>query len=119
MMYVKAFIVGGLICTIVQIFMEKTKWKTPRILVGLVVVGTILTAVGIYEPLVKFAGAGATAPLLGFGYSLAKGVFKAVDESGLLGILTGGLTATAGGITAVLVLAYLVSFVSPEKNDNK
>lgn len=119
MMYLKAFLVGGLICAIVQILIEKTKLKTPRILVGLVVSGAILTGIGLYEPVVKFAGAGATAPLLGFGYSLAKGVFKAVDEKGLLGILTGGLTATAGGITAVIVLAYIVSFISIEKNDNK
>ncbi|MDF2821623.1 MAG: SpoVA protein [Clostridiales bacterium] len=119
MMYLKAFVVGGLICAIVQIFMEKTKIKTPRILVSLVVIGAILTGVELYEPVVEFAGAGATAPLLGFGYALAKGVFKAVDESGLLGVLTGGLTATAGGITAVIVLAYIVSFISKESNDNK
>ena len=87
--YLKAFIVGGILCVIAQIFIDKTKLNPARILVSYVVLGIILTAVGIYEPLVKFAGCGATTPLTGFGYSLAKGVQKAITENGAIGILTG------------------------------
>lgn len=110
MMYLKAFIVGGLLCVIAQILIDKTKLTPARILVTYVVSGAILTAMGVYEPLVKFAGAGATVPLTGFGYSLAMGVKKAVAENGLFGALTGGLTATSGGI-AVAVIMGVVSAV--------
>ena len=102
MEYVKAFVVGGAICLIGQLLIDFTKLTPARILVGYVVSGVILTALGIYEPIVNFAGAGATVPLSGFGYTLAKGVEKAVKEDGLLGVLTGGLTATAAGITAAM-----------------
>lgn len=107
MMYVKAFAVGGLLCVIAQILIDKTKLTPARILVGYVVCGAFLSAVGIYEPLVKFAGAGATVPLTGFGHSLIRGVEKAVDEKGIFGILSGGLTGTAAGISAVMVLSVI------------
>lgn len=110
-----AFIVGGLLCTVAQILIDKTKLTPARILVAYVVAGVILTAIGVYEPLVKFAGAGATVPLTGFGYSLAKGVEKAVNERGLIGALTGGLTATAAGITTSLTLAVGAALVSRSK----
>ena len=109
--YLKAFIVGGILCVIAQIFIDKTKLNPARILVSYVVLGVILTAVGIYEPLVKFAGCGATTPLTGFGYSLAKGVQKAITENGAIGILTGGLNGAAGGITAALLFGYLASLI--------
>ncbi|MBE6671130.1 MAG: stage V sporulation protein AE [Ruminococcaceae bacterium] len=111
MNYIKAFIVGGLLCIIAQFFIDKTKVNPARILVSYVVLGVILTAIGIYEPLVKFAGCGATTPLTGFGYSLAKGVQKAISENGPIGIITGGLTGTAGGITCALVFGYIVSLI--------
>ena len=107
--YVWAFIVGGAICVIAQILIDKTKLTPARILVLYVTAGVVLTAIGVYEPLVQFAGAGATVPLTGFGYSLAKGVEKAVDERGLIGALTGGLTATAAGIAAAKCFGWLVS----------
>ena len=110
-----AFWTGGLICVIGQILIDKTKLTPARILVSYVVSGVILTAAGLYEPLVKFAGAGASVPLTGFGYSLAKGVEKAVQEYGLLGALTGGLTATAGGITAAVLFGLIASLVSKPK----
>ena len=110
-----AFWTGGLICVIGQILIDKTKLTPARILVSYVVSGVILTAVGLYEPLVKFAGAGASVPLTGFGYTLAKGVEKAVEEYGLLGALTGGLTATAGGITAAVLFGLIASLVSKPK----
>jgi len=110
MMYLKAFIVGGLLCVFAQILIDKTKLTPARILVTYVVLGAILTAIGVYEPLVKFAGAGATVPLTGFGYSLAMGVKRAVAENGLFGAVTGGLTATSGGI-AVAVIMGVVSAV--------
>ena len=97
MEYLKAFAVGGLLCFIGQIFIDKTKLSPARILVGYVVLGVLLGAIGIYEPIVEFAGAGATVPLTGFGYSLAKGVKETIAKDGFLGILTGGLKATAGG----------------------
>ena len=115
MEYLKAFIVGGLICVIGQILIDKTKLTPARILVGFVVSGVILSALGFYEPLVEFAGAGATVPLTGFGYSLAKGVEEAVNKDGLLGALTGGLTATAAGITAVLLFAVIFALISKPK----
>ena len=108
--YVKAFLVGGFLCAIAQVIIDKTKLTPARILVSYVVTGVILGGLGLYEPLVNFAGAGATVPLTGFGYALAHGVRKAVEEQGFLGILTGGLAACAGGITAAMVAGLLASF---------
>ena len=107
----KAFLVGGVLCLIGQIFIDRTKLTPARIFVGYVVSGVILTALKIYEPIVKFAGAGATVPLTGFGYSLAKGVEKAVEQQGLIGALTGGLTATAAGITAAIISGFVVALL--------
>ena len=101
-MYVKAFVVGGTLCAIGQLLLMKTKLTSARILVGYVTAGVILGALGLYKPLIDFAGAGATVPLTGFGNLLAKGVREAVDEKGLLGALTGGMSATAGGISAAI-----------------
>ena len=109
--YVTAFWVGGLICALVQILMEKTKMMPGRIMVLLVCTGVVLGAVGIYEPFAKFAGAGATVPLLGFGNTLWKGVMEGVQKDGMLGIFTGGLTASAGGICAALVFGYMASLI--------
>ena len=109
--YVTAFWVGGLICALVQILMEKTKMMPGRIMVLLVCTGVVLGAVGIYEPFAKFAGAGATVPLLGFGNTLWKGVMEGVQKDGMLGIFTGGLTASAGGICAALVFGYIASLI--------
>ncbi len=114
--YLKAFLVGGLLCMIGQILIDKTKLTPARILVSYVVLGVILGAVGVYKPLVEFAGAGATVPLTGFGYSIAKGVKEAVQEDGFLGILTGGLKATAGGITAAIAAGLLASFLFKPKD---
>ena len=107
MNYLYAFITGGLLCIPAQILIDRTKLTPARILVLYVVGGVVLTAVGLYEPLAEFAGCGASTPLSGFGYALAKGVVKAVDENGLLGAFTGGLTATAAGITAAMVSAFV------------
>jgi stage V sporulation protein AE len=107
--FVYAFAIGGFLCMIAQILIDKTKLTPARILVSYVVGGVFLTAVGIYEPLVDFAGNGATTPLSGLGFSLAKGVEKAVDENGLIGALTGGLTGTAGGITAAMLFGLLAA----------
>lgn len=112
-----AFTVGGLLCLIGQILIDYTKLTPARILVSYVVAGVFLTAIGIYEPIVDFAGAGATVPLTGFGYSLAKGVEKAVDEYGFIGVLTGGLTATSAGITAAILFGYIASLIF--KSDDK
>ena len=101
--YIKAFLIGGFLCLIGQILIDKTALTPVRILVAYVVVGVLLGAIGIYKPIVDFAGAGASVPLTGFGYSLAKGVRCSVDESGFIGIFTGGLKSTAGGITAAVV----------------
>ena len=109
--YLKAFLVGGLICLIGQILVDKTKLTPARILVSFVVLGVFLGAVGLYKPLAEFAGAGATVPLTGFGYTLAKGVKEAVQAQGFLGIFTGGLKATAGGITAAITAGLLASLV--------
>ena len=106
-----AFLVGGFICFIGQVLIDCTKLTPARILVAYVVAGVILTAIGVYEPLVKFAGAGATVPLTGFGYSLATGVKEAVAEYGLIGALCGGLTATAAGITASVFFGYIMSLI--------
>ena len=109
--YVTAFWVGGLICAVVQILMEKTKMILGRIIVLLVCTGVVLGAIGIYEPFARFAGAGATVPLLGFGNTLWKGVMEGVQKDGMLGIFTGGLTASAGGICAALVFGYIASLI--------
>lgn len=111
----KCFLVGGLICVIGQILIDKTKLTSARILVIFVTAGVILGALGLYEPLVKFAGAGATVPLTGFGYNLAKGATEAVKEIGLLGAFTGGVKAAAGGIAAAVFFGYLASLVSKPK----
>ncbi len=113
--YVRAFMVGGLLCAIAQVLIDRTKLTPARILVGYVVGGVILGALGWYQPLVDFAGAGATVPLTGFGYTIAKGVREAVIRDGLIGVLTGGLSATAGGITAALVCGLGASLVFREK----
>ncbi len=113
--YVNAFWVGGLICALVQILMEKTKMMPGRIMVLLVCTGAVLGAVQIYEPFLKFAGAGASVPLLGFGNVLWKGIQKAVDENGFLGIFMGGFTASAVGISAALVFGYLASLIFKPK----
>ncbi|MBR4869127.1 MAG: stage V sporulation protein AE [Clostridia bacterium] len=107
MEYIIAFFVGGLFCVVGQLLIDRTKLTPARILVSYVVLGVVLTAVGLYEPLVQWAGAGATVPLTGFGYTLAKGVREAVDQYGLFGALSGGLTATAAGIAAAVVLGWL------------
>lgn len=111
MNYVWAFIVGGLFCVVAQILIDRTKLTPARILVLYVVTGVVLGAVGIYEPLVEFAGGGATTPLTGFGYLISKGVRKAVENDGLLGALTGGLTAAAGGIAAAICFGYLAALI--------
>ena len=107
----KAFLVGGAFCLIGEILIVYTKLTPARILVSFVVSGVLLTAIGLYEPIVAFADAGATVPLTGFGYSLATGVKAAVEEKGLIGALTGGLTATAGGITASVLFGLLASLI--------
>lgn len=113
--YLKAFIVGGLICVIGQILIDKTKLTPARILVSFVVVGVFLQLIGVYEPLAEFAGAGATVPLTGFGNLLGKGVEKAVGEQGFLGVFTGGITSAAGGISAAIVFGFLVSVIFKPK----
>ena len=115
MEYVKAFLVGGAICALVQILMDKTKLMPGRIMVLLVVGGTILGAIGVYPPVLEWAGAGASVPLTGFGNLLFKGVREGVDKDGFLGIFTGGLTAGAGGITAALLFGYAGSLIFKPK----
>ncbi len=112
MIFLKAFIVGGLICVIGQILIDKTKLTPGRILVLYVVTGVVLGAVGLFEPLEKFAGSGATIPLLGFGAALAKGTAEAIAEDGWMGILTGPLTAGAGGITVAVVSGFIMSLIT-------
>ena len=114
--YLKAFVVGGLFCVVGQILIDKTKLTPARILVSYVVAGVLLGAVGIYEKITEFAGAGATVPLTGFGALLAKGVKQAVDQKGFLGILTGGLKSAAGGITAAIAAGLLASFLFKARN---
>lgn len=109
--YVCAFVTGGVLCLIGQILIDKTKMTPARILVIYVTMGVLLTALGIYEPIVKFGGAGATVPLTGFGYALAKGTLKGIQEHGLLGVFTGGVTGTAGGIAAAVFFGYLISLI--------
>ena len=117
MEYLKAFICGGILCAIGQILIDKTKLTPARILTGYVVVGVLLSALGLYQPIADWGGAGATVPLTGFGFLLAKGVKEAVAQQGWLGVLTGGLTAAAGGITAAVVFSTVMAllFRSGEK----
>ena len=109
--FLRAFLIGGGLCVIAQILIDKTKLTPARILVVYVVAGVILGAVGLYERIAEFGGAGATVPLTGFGYLISKGVREAVEEKGLLGALTGPLTAAAGGTAAALIFGYLVALV--------
>ena len=109
--YLNAFLCGGILCAIGQILIDKTKLTPARILTGYVVAGVLLSSLGLYQPLGDWGGAGATVPLTGFGHSLAKGVAKAVAEKGWLGVFTGGLTATAGGITAAVVFAVIMALI--------
>ena len=109
--FIWAFVIGGLLCVVAQILIDKTRLTPARILVSYVVTGVILGAIGLYKPLVDLAGAGATVPLTGFGYLISEGVREAVDKQGLLGALTGGFAAAAGGITAALVFGYLAAIL--------
>ena len=109
MEYVRAFLTAGVICAISQVLIDRTKLTPGRILVTFVVLGVILTGIGVYEPVVKFGGAGATVPLLGFGYTMAEGVKEAIAQRGFLGVFTGGLTAAAGGITAAVVAGVIAA----------
>lgn len=118
MSYLTAFITGGLICVIGQVLIDKTKLTSARILVLFVTIGVILTGLGLYEPIVEFGGAGATVPLTGFGYSLAKGVMKDVDSLGILGIFTGGIKATAAGIAAAIFFSLIASLIFRAKSKN-
>ncbi len=115
MQFLWSFLIGGALCAIAQILIDKTQMTPARILVTYVIAGVALTAVGLYGPFVEFASYGATVPLTGFGYSLAKGVEKAVGQYGIIGVLTGGLTGTAGGITTALIFGYLVALFSRGK----
>ena len=116
MEYLKAFFVGGGLCVIAQLLIDYTKLTPAKILVGYVVLGVILGGIGVYQPLVDFAGAGASVPLLGFGNTLAKGVREAIQEDGFLGIFTGGLKASAGGITAAVIFGLLASLFFKARN---
>lgn len=109
--YIKVFIVGGIICLIAQIMMDYFKMQTPYVMVTYVSLGSVLTFLGLYEPIVKFGEAGATVPIIGFGYSLAKGVIKGIESDGFLGIFTGGITATAGGVAAAIFFGYIISVI--------
>ncbi|MDR0904123.1 MAG: stage V sporulation protein AE [Ruminococcus sp.] len=113
--FIKCFIVGGLFCAAGQLLISYTKLTPARILVAFVVAGVVLGAFGVYEPLIEFAGAGATVPLTGFGANLARGIREAVDERGLIGALTGGLTAASGGISAALLFGLLVALIFKSK----
>ncbi|MBQ9267494.1 MAG: stage V sporulation protein AE [Clostridia bacterium] len=115
MKYVWCFVIGGAICVVGQILIDKTKLTSARILVLFVTVGVILTGLGLYQPLVDLAGSGATVPLTGFGYSLGKGVMKEVDEVGLLGVFTGGIKATAGGVAAAILFGFLAALIAKPK----
>ncbi len=118
MEYLKAFLFGGFLCVIAQILIDKTKLTPARILTGYVCSGVLLTALGIYHPLVKFFGCGATVPLTGFGYTLAQGVERAIDEKGVIGIFCGGLTETSAGICAAIVFSLLISLFFKGKPEN-
>ncbi|MBQ7485622.1 MAG: stage V sporulation protein AE [Oscillospiraceae bacterium] len=112
MEYLNAFLCGGLLCLIGQVLIDRTQLTPARILTGYVVAGVILQAIGVYQAVVDWGGAGATVPLLGFGYALAKGVARAVEEQGALGVITGGLGATAGGITAAMLMGLLAALIA-------
>ncbi|MDY4192027.1 MAG: stage V sporulation protein AE [Oscillospiraceae bacterium] len=114
--FAKAFLVGGAICAVGQIFIDKTKLTPARVLTGYVVAGVLLSALGLYQPLVDFAGAGATVPLSGFGHLLAGGVREAVTEKGGLGVLAGGFTACAAGVTAAIVFGFLAALIFKPKD---
>lgn len=114
--FIKAFLVGGTLCLIGQILIDKTKLTPARILVSYVVIGVILGGIGIYEPLTEFGGAGATVPLTGFGYNLAKGVKEAITQDGFIGIFTGGLRTSAGGITAAILAGLVASMIFKAKD---
>ena len=116
MEFVKAFLIGGLFCLIGQVLIDKTKLTPARILVCYVVVGVFLGAIGVYKPIAEFAGAGATVPLTGFGNTLARGVKEAVDRDGFIGIFTGGLTASAGGIAAAILAGLVASLLFKAKD---
>lgn len=118
MEYVRAFLVGGAFCAVAQVLIDKTRLTPARILVTYVVCGVALGALGIYKPLIDFAGAGATLPISGFGYLISRGVREAIDREGFMGILTGGLTATAGGITAALFFGLVASLIFKSKPRN-
>lgn len=113
--YIKVFVVGGLLCLIAQILMDYFKMQTPYVMVTYVILGNILTFIGVYEPIVKFGGSGATVPIIGFGYSLAKGVMKAIEKDGFIGIFTGGIAATAGGVAAAIFFGYIISIIFTPK----
>lgn len=115
MKYIWAFVIGGVICVIAQVLIDRTKLTPARILVSYVVVGVILGGVGLYEPLVELAGGGATVPLTGFGYNISRGIREAVDEKGLLGIFTGAFSAAAGGTAAALIFGYIVALIFKAK----
>lgn len=114
----KAFFIGGILCAIGQLFIDYTKLTPARILTGYVVAGVILSAVGLYKPIVDFAGAGATVPLTGFGHLLAEGIRKSISEDGILGIFTGGMTAAAGGITAAILFGLIAALIFKQKDKN-
>ena len=114
--YIKAFVVGGFLCVIGQVLLQRTKLTPARIVVIFVTAGAVLTGIGLYEPLVKWAGSGATVPLTGFGHAIARGVREAIQEQGFLGVFTGGLKATAGGITAAITAGLLVSVIFKAKD---
>ncbi len=116
MEYLWAFLIGGLFCAIGQVFIDYTKLTPARILTAYVVSGVILSAVKLYKPIADFAGAGASVPLTGFGHLLAQGVEKAIDEKGLLGVFTGGLTSAAGGITVAIIAGLVVSLIFKQKD---
>ena len=118
--YFNAFWVGGLICALVQILLDKTKLMPGRVMVLLVCTGSILGAIGIYQPLIDFAGAGAAVPLLGFGNTLWKGLKEAIDTDGVIGLFTGGFTACAAGVSAALIFSYLASwFFKPKMTESQ
>ena len=119
MVFIKAFVIGGIICALTQILMEKTRLMPGRIMVLLVTLGTFLGAVGVYAPFAEFAGAGATVPLLGFGNVLWKGVREAVDANGFLGLFQGGFKACAVGVSAALIFGYLASVLFEPKMKKK
>lgn len=115
---IKAFLIGGIICAIGQLFIDYTKLTPARILTGYVVAGVIISAVGLYKPIVDFAGAGATVPLTGFGHLLAEGIRKTIEKDGFLGVFTGGMTAASGGITAAILFGLIAALIFRQKDKN-